>query len=253
MKPYYQDKYTTIYHGDCLEILPETEKVDLVLTDPPYGKTSCKWDKIIPFNFMWKQLKRIRKINSAVVLFGSEPFSSALRMSNIEDYKYDWIWDKCQISNPFQAKIRPLTTHEIITVFFSHKYYPQYEILSSGDFRIRKNGRLRKDGKSVNGQYKQLRVQEKNKRFPKSILKISNKKEWDTTVHETQKPVTLMKYLIKTYSNESETVLDFTMGSGTTLFAAKQLNRKAIGIEIDEKNCETAAQRLSQEVLELCS
>jgi len=260
--PYYQDKYATIYHGDCLELLLEIPKVDLVLTDLPYGKTECKWDIIIPFEPMWKQIKIIIKQNGAVVLFGTEPFSSRLRMSNLGNFKYDWIWIKGIASGVHHAMNMPLKKIEIISVFsfasIGHKnilgnkrmaYNPQgvlsptRKITSVGSTKKSEHRLFRKctvEGKAYKGS-----------NYPNNVLKYTNASNGQRGLHPTQKPIDLMSYFIKTYTNQSEIVLDFAMGSGTTLVAAKQLNRKAIGIEIEEKYCEIAAKRLSQEVLDL--
>lgn len=258
-EPYYQDGYVTIYHGDCLEIMPELPKVDLVLTDPPYGVTACKWDSIIPFKPVWKQLDRLIKPNGVIALFGSEPFSSALRMSNIKNYKYDWVWVKNQPTGIAIARHQPMRNTENISVFYKKlpTYNKQKTLSKITDRETGKpNGRLWRGVSKHNAI-----IPNKLKNNPNNILNTFVNPR--TTLffnvhprakgmqHPTQKPIPLLKYFIRTYTNKKETVLDFAVGSGTTAVAAKQLNRKCIGIEIEEKYCEIAAKRCSQEVLEL--
>ena len=230
--------------GDCLERMKEIPdgSVDMILADPPYGTTACKWDSVIPFEPMWEQLKRIIKPNGAVVLFGSEPFSSALRMSNIKQYKYDWVWDKKLAGNGVLAKIQPLKIHELIHVFSSKGksiYLPQ-----------KTKGKLR--NKMFNGvgtttilnKLSECKETYNDEYYPKTILEFSMAGQRKGRLHPTQKPVALMEYLIKTYTNEGETVLDFVMGSGTTGIACKNTGRKFIGIEKDAGYFEIAKQRL---------
>ena len=235
-----------IIQGDCLEVMQDIKdkSIDAIITDPPYNLTSLKWDKLIPFDPMWEQLNRIIKPNGAIVLFGSEPFSSALRMSNIKNYKYDWKWDKDQAGNFANAKRQPMKIYEDIIIFNSKLYYP---IMTEAN---PKNIRPISDGSKVNitGMIqKHSREYDVKKRYPKAILKYSaNMAECNNVhrVHPTQKPVALMEYLIKTYTNENELVLDFTMGSGTTGVACKKLGRKFIGIEMDDKYFEIAKKRI---------
>ena len=187
---------------------------------------------------MWEQLKRIIKPNGAIVLFGSEPFSSALRMSNIKNYKYDWKWDKKQGGNILNAKRQPLKTYEDIMVFNNHKYYPIKETRG----KPRKKGGLTKQPEhtgKVDINYSTVN----NEYYPRAIIEISNANK-KGKLHPTQKPVALMEYLIKTYTNEGETVLDFVMGSGTTGVACKNTGRNFIGIEKDAEYFEIAKQRL---------
>ena len=230
--------------GDCLELMKDIPdgSVDLVLTDPPYGTTACKWDSVIPFEPMWEQLNRIIKPNGAIVLFGSEPFSSALRMSNIKNYKYDWIWDKKKGGNIMLLKQQPYKVHEIISVFNTNKetYYPIMEAQTP------RTGKTYSDGEA-NGIKNYGDLRHYDKKYPKSILEISNATQKGKQ-HPTQKPVPLLEYLIKTYTNEGETVLDFTMGSGSTGVAAKNLNRNFIGIELDEKYFEIAKKRIEEQL-----
>ena len=226
--------------GDCLERMKEIPdgSVDLILADPPYGTTACKWDSVIDFTLMWEQLNRVIKPNGAIVLFGSEPFSSALRMSNIKNYKYDWKWDKKQGGNPLNAKRQPLKTYEDILVFNKHRYYPIMEERG----KPRKKGGLNKQPEHtgmVNINYSVVN----NDYYPKAILQFSNAVKRGK-LHPTQKPVALMEYLIKTYTQEGETVLDFVMGSGTSGIACKNTSRNFIGIEKDVGYFEIAKQRL---------
>tara|TARA_R110000772_G_scaffold190656_1_gene301435 strand:+ start:165 stop:875 length:711 start_codon:yes stop_codon:yes gene_type:complete len=233
--------------GDCLERIKEIESgsVDMILTDPPYGTTACKWDSVIDFELMWEQLNRIIKPNGAIVLFGSEPFSSALRMSNIKNYKYDWIWEKTRPSGHLNAKKRPLKTVENICIFYKKQclYNPQGLIEGVFDNNRPWREKYSRREDSVYGKQKKQELS-KFTNYPKEVLKYSNPN--NNRLHPTQKPVALMEYLIKTYTNESETVLDFTMGSGTTGVAAKNLNRKFIGIEMDEGYFNIAKKRIEE-------
>ncbi len=232
--------------GDCLEIMKDIESgsVDAIITDPPYGTTACKWDSVIPFDAMWEQLNRIIKPNGAIVLFGSEPFSSALRMSNIKNYKYDWVWEKTKGSNFQILKHQPWKMHENVIIFNAKGVYqPQKYTVDNSQIDRRKNVNnhiSNKDG--VYGKLSRTRKKDDGTRYPSSIQKISNPN--NNSLHPTQKPVALMEYLIKTYTNENETVLDFTMGSGTTGVACKNLNRNFIGIELDENYFNIARERI---------
>jgi len=236
--------------GDCLERMKEIESgsVDMILTDPPYGTTACKWDSIIPLEPMWEQLKRIIKPNGAIVLFGAEPFSSALRMSNIKNYKYDWIWEKNTITGHTLAKVRPLLNVENISVFGCFSMMPQkfngtYNKIGA----IKIGAKKYKNKKPIDCTYtsrKANKTTESFTNYPKRILKYNNEKG----LHPTQKPVALMEYLIKTYTNESETVLDFTAGSFTTGVACANLNRKFIGIEMDKGYFDIGVNRIKERI-----
>jgi site-specific DNA-methyltransferase (adenine-specific) len=229
--------------GDCLDRMKEIESgsVDMILTDPPYGTTACKWDSIIPLEPMWEQLKRVIKPNGAIVLFGSEPFSSALRMSNIKQYKYDWIWEKEQGTGFARSKKQPLRKHEVVSIFYSKQ--PTYN--SEGCKLDKPRLVKRKAGSNNNSNSDSLanadeRLSVYTHATKHSMLRFNR----DRGLHPTQKPVALMEYLIKTYTNEGETVLDFTMGSGTTGVAALNLNRKFIGIEMDDNYFDIAKDRI---------
>ena len=229
--------------GDCLELMKDipSGSIDAIITDPPYGTTACKWDSVIPFEPMWEQLNRIIKPNGAIVLFGSEPFSSALRMSNIKNYKYDWTWNKVKPGAFAVAKYRPLGNTENISVFANgkHNYYP---IMVEQKPRT---GKIYSSSDSASVKYNDGKVRKYNQKYPKTLIEFSNANQKGKK-HPTQKPILLMEYLIKTYTNENETVLDFTMGSGSTGVAAKNLNRNFIGIEQDENYFNIAEQRINE-------
>ena len=239
----------TVVHGDCLEEMDKLIalwiKVDAIITDPPYWTTACKWDSIIPFDAMWERLNKLIKPNGAIVLFGSEPFSSALRMSNIKNYKYDWIYVKSQAQNFLNAKKQPLRNHENISVFYKEQctYNP---IKTAGKPYSCKSGKggnsISADNNITKGGHVTINTGE---RFPLSVMeKIAT----ENGLHPTQKPVALMEYLIKTYTNEWETILDFTAGSGSTLVAAKNTNRNFIGIEKEQEYIDIINTRLSSKL-----
>jgi len=231
--------------GDCLELMKDIpdKSIDAIITDPPYGTTACKWDSVIDFDLMWNELHRIIKPNGAIVLFGSEPFSSALRMSNIKNYKYDWVWNKRLAGNVFLAKQQPMKIHENILIFNSTKetFYPIKTDLDKIRNYKDKYGGGESFGKKGTGD----KVHTTKGKNPKSIIDISNANRKGNK-HPTQKPVELLEYLIKTYTNEGETVLDFTMGVGSTLVACKSTNRNGIGIEMDENYFNIASQRVEK-------
>lgn len=236
-----------LYNGDCLQVMDELIekgiKVDAIITDPPYGTTACKWDNVIDFEEMWKRLKLLRKEKTPIVLFGSEPFSSALRMSNIKEYKYDWIWNKKLAGNGILAKKQPLKIHELISVFHKHKYMP---LMTKGKLRRKLTSSL-KISEITNGDGIKIAKETINDLYyPKSIQEFTLANLRKGRLHPTQKPVALLEYLIKTYTNKNETVLDFTMGSGTTGVACKNLNRNFIGIELDENYFNIAKERIEQ-------
>jgi len=243
-----------LIHGDCLEemakIPPAT--IDAIITDPPYGTTACKWDSVIDFDLMWAQLNRIIKKNGAIVLFGSEPFSSALRMSNIKNYKYDWIWNKSQPSGAMLAKKQPMRASENIMVFYNKQclYNPQMTERTEDELkRLSKKSVFSTTTEIDNRKYSTTRNRFDNKlKYPNNVLRIKSvfNRSKEKTIHPTQKPIALMEYLIKTYTNENETVLDFTMGSGTTMKACQNLNRNGIGIEKDETYFNIAKKRINE-------
>jgi len=227
-----------LLQGDCLELMKEIpdKSIDMVLCDPPYGTTACKWDTIVPFDKMWECLGILRKENTPVVLFGSEPFSSLLRCSNLKEYKYDWIWNKKKGGNIMILKYQPYKIHEIISVFYKHNYYPIME-----DQKERTGKTYSKGEANGIPNYGDERIYKQ--KYPKSIIEISNANQ-NGRQHPTQKPVELMEYLINTYTKENDTVLDFTMGSGSTGVACVNLNRNFVGMELDEGYFNIAKERI---------
>lgn len=227
--------------GDCLEVMQSIpdKSIDAIICDLPYGTTACKWDSVIPFEPLWKQYKRIIKDNGAIVLFGQEPFSTMLRASNINEYKYDWIWDKVKPGAFASAKYQPLRQHELISVFYKNfgAYNPQMiarnKAKTSKQYSESLSANCTIDG--LDRTYTHL--------YPKTILKYSNANQ-NGKVHPTQKPVNLLEYLVKTYTKISNTVLDNCMGSGTTGVACKNLDRNFIGIEKDESYFAIAKKRI---------
>ena len=228
----------SLFNDDCLKVLPTIpdNSIDLVLTDPPYGTTRNKWDSIIPLDKMWIELKRISKQDCAITLFSQNPFSAVLVSSNLDMFKYNWIWQKPQGTGHLNSKKYPLKDHEDICVFSlkPHKYNPQ---MSEGKPYKIKSGRA----SSNYGSQVQVITDNQGLRYPKTILNFSPDKN---KIHPTQKPVALLEYLIKTYTNENDTVLDFTMGSGSTGVACKNLNRDFIGIELDQEYFKIAKERI---------
>tara|TARA_R100001443_G_C3312779_1_gene168168 strand:+ start:75 stop:824 length:750 start_codon:yes stop_codon:yes gene_type:complete len=247
-----------LYNEDCFNILPTIpdKSVDFILTDPPYGTTQCKWDSVIPFKPMWNQLKRIVKDNGCIALFGTEPFSSALRISNIKQFKYDWIWQKDSGTGFANAKKQPLRKYENISIFYKKRtiYNPQMRI--GKPYKI-KSGKRNKGIETLSGKELQknnktnivsyYRPEDNNigTRYPINIINFKRERGY----HPTQKPIALLEYLIKTYTNENDTVLDFTMGSGSTGIACKNINRQFIGIEKDTKYFEIAKNRIESILL----
>lgn len=239
-----------LYQGDCIEVMKDIEdgSVDLILTDPPYGTTACKWDSVIPFEPMWEQLNRIIKPNGAICLFGSEPFSSALRMSNIKNFKYDWIWDKRIPSGMSYARFQPMRQTENISVFCNGKtvYNPQ---MVKRDKPIKKGGNKYSPSAPIQA-CKEGKDFKKTYEYKNPINLIVFDKIRKGSLHPTQKPVPLLEYLIRTYTNEGETVLDFTMGSGSTGVACVNTNRNFIGIELDEEYFKIAENRIKQAIID---
>lgn len=245
----YPHKYTfksqgfSLMRGDCLDRMAEIPdgSVDMILADLPYGTTACKWDSVIPFEPLWAHYKRIAKKNAAIVLTASQPFTSALVMSNTKDFRYSLVWDKVGTTGFQTAKVMPLRRHEDVCVFYQSK--PAYNPAMETRGKVRKKGGSKVD----NGCYGELRssVSENNTYYPTSIIVASNASK-KGLVHPTQKPVALMEYLIRTYTNEGETVLDNVMGSGTTGVACANTGRRFIGIERDEKYFEIARERIEK-------
>lgn len=239
-------KFMTLLLGDCLDILPtlEDNSVDMVLVDLPYGTTACKWDSIIPLDKLWEQYNRICKEDAAMVFTAAQPFTTILAASNLENFRYEWIWEKPQGTNPMNAKVMPLKSHENILVFYRKKpiYNPQmwystpYTGFSSEESKI---GEVYGSAKSKH------RDNPEGSRYPKTVLRFKQQKGF----HPTQKPVDLMEYLIKTYTNEGQTVLDNTMGSGTTGVACMNTGRNFIGIEMEEKYFKISENRINNPLL----
>ena len=238
-----------LLHGDCLELMGDIESgsVDLILCDLPYGITACKWDSVIPFEPLWAHYKRIIKQEGAIVLFGSQPFTSALIMSNPKMFKYEWIWEKAVGSNFATVKYQPLKEHENVLVFSKnkHNYYPIKEPRKgSGVKRLehgyKSNGKVSEVTGVVPNRKGKIYDELKN---PSSVQYFNNR-ESTRGLHPTQKPVLLCEYLIQTYTNEGDTVLDNCMGSGSTIVAARNLNRRAIGIEKDAGYFKIASERI---------
>ena len=253
-----------LYNGDCLEVMQQLidkgVKVDAIITDPPYAVTRSKWDKMIPTEKMWDCIKRLRKDKSAIVLFGNEPFSSLLRCSNLEEYRYDWKWVKNHQTGFANSNYRPMSKYEDILVFSNGNasaggkanamnYFPQglievnktkknsskrQGLVSYANNNMDKDNQLMQDGKEYVQKYTN---------YPSNVLYYDCESKY---VHPTQKPIDLLEYLVKTYTNEGDTVLDFTMGSGTTGVACKKLNRNFIGIELDETYFQIAEDRINE-------
>jgi site-specific DNA-methyltransferase (adenine-specific) len=233
-----------LLQGDCLERMKEIESgsVDMVLADPPYGTTACKWDSIIPLEPMWEQLKRVIKPNGAIVMTASQPFTTTLISSNMKMFKYDITWSKERPSNPALAKKRPLNYKEEVLIFYKNHptYNPQMTIRDNKNKRNNKNEKFSTESSAkLSDSFNKTGM--KDLCYPKNIINVNVQRG----LHPTQKPVVLMEYLIKTYTNEGQTVLDFTMGSGTTGVAAKNLNRDFIGIELDENYFNIAKDRIN--------
>lgn len=238
-----------LYRGDCLELMKDIPdgSIDMILCDLPYGTTQNKWDTCIPFSQLWEQYHRICKKHSAILLFGQMPFSAALVMSNPKEFRYEWIYEKTNSSGFLNANKMPMRCHENILVFYRSitSYTPQFTY----DGNIYNNKKVGKRHSNNYGDY-ELHKNYKStdgKRYPRDVIKISNP-SWgpDKGLHPTQKPVALLEYLIKTYTNEGETVLDNCMGSGSTGVACINTNRNFIGIELDEGYFDIATKRIQQ-------
>ena len=246
----------SLHNGDCLVEMNKLQdnSVDMVLCDLPYGMTSCKWDCVIPFDKLWESYKRICKNNAAIVLFGSEPFSSYLRLSNIKWFKYDWIWHKNSSGGFATAKTRPMKYHEIISVFYNKQpvYNPQFQSYSdsttnrykTGDIMSRSSTPCNINNMTVTYECQSAFDIERGK-YPESVQFFKSVPNSNgTKLHPTQKPVDLLEYLIKTYTNKGMTVLDNCMGSGSTGVACVNTNRNFIGIELDNNYYHIAADRI---------
>ena len=232
--------------GDCLEVMKTipSGSIDAIICDLPYGTTKCKWDNIIPFNKLWEQYNRIIKHKGSIVLFGAEPFSSLLRTSNITAYKYEWIWIKSRPIGFLNVKKMPLKNTELISIFYNNQptYNPQ-GVVKINKKRINdnsKNGNNKTGLSGHNGGKMKGEYTQEYTNYPTQVLNFASERG----LHPTQKPISLMEYLILTYSNEGDTILDNTMGSGTTGVACKKLFRNFIGIEMDENYFNIASDRI---------
>ena len=249
-----------LIHGDCIEemqkLIRNDTEVDMVLTDIPYGTTNCRWDNIIPFDPMWSCIKELRHDRTPILLFGNEPFSSKLRLSNIDEYKYDWVWNKENSTNVLNVRFMPLKPLEYISVFY--KKAPTFN-------PIRRKKTINYDATRTSESDKKTTVLSDNlagtrtrrryyiddgTRHPINLITFNSQRDECNNyhrVHPTQKPVKLLEYLIKTYTNEGDTVLDFTMGSGSTGVACRNLNRRFIGIELDDEYYRIACDRILED------
>ena len=234
-----------LYHGDCLEIMPDLPRVDAIITDIPYGTTACAWDEVIPFEPMWKEVKRVTGV---FITTASQPFTSALVMSNLKWFKKEWVWNKVNKKTNFvHVKTSPLTVHENILVFSNgtNNYHPimdvglPYKLTGGYKAKIYHGNDKKKSGNNT------------GTRYPISIISIKGDDKTCGFFHPTQKPVKLYEYLIRTYTNEGDTVLDIAMGSGTTGVACVQTGRKFIGIEIDEGYYQIAKDRIAEAQLQM--
>lgn len=244
-----------LLHGDCLDLLKTLPagSVDMVLADLPYGTTACKWDSVIPFEPLWAELNRVTKPNAAMCMFGSEPFSSALRMSNLENFRYDWVWQKDKASNFLFANKQPAKVTEYISTFYRKqpKYFSQKTVNPKGPSKrhLGKNSDNTVLAKELMANMPSKRVTgrhyEPDKLLGKNLVYFARESACGVkTQHPTQKPIALLEHLIRAYTNEGDTVLDPTMGSGSTGVACKNLNRKFIGIEKDNKYFQIAERRI---------
>jgi len=232
-----------LYEGNCFDFFPEIDdkSIDMVICDLPYGVTSCRWDTPLPLDKLWFEYKRIIKDNGAIVLTASQPFTTRLISSNYEMFKYCWIWDKKKPSSALHCHISPLKKHEDVLIFgFSPKYYP---IMEKTELRI-DPPRIAKNGDAFGGTEKYRQHSNNGLKYPKSIIKISNANQ-NNRLHPTQKPVALFEYLIKTYTNEGELVLDNCAGSGTTGVACENTGRNSILIEKEPEYCQIIKDRMA--------
>jgi site-specific DNA-methyltransferase (adenine-specific) len=251
VQPYYSDKWVTIYHGDCREILPALPKVDLVLTDPPYGVTQNEWDTEV--EDMWEFIKPLVKGTGCCVFSSMQPFTSKLVTANLSWFKWEQIWHKTRSTGHLNAKIMPLREHENILIFAPNKvkYNPIITKKDKANIRPYALSHLTSSYGEFGCKQSENRTIALDESYPRSVIVIDNINQNEWGLHPTQKPTELFDYLISTYSDADNLILDPFLGSGTTCYCAKKLNRYSIGIEIEEKYCEIAAKRCSQEVMEL--
>ncbi len=239
-------KINEIYLGDCLELMPkhvEDKSIDMIFCDLPYGTTNCKWDSIIPLDELWKEYERVIKDKGSIVLFSAQPFTSALISSNYKLFKYDWVWEKDRPSNPLVANKRVMPRHESVCVFYKKQptYNPQKQLREEKNKRNNKKDTTHNTGTKVGAMYRS--DGNTDLVHPTSIQKFRTGKRG---FHPTQKPLSLIEYMIKTYTNEGDLILDNTCGSGTTGLGAKNLNRNYIMMEQDTKYYEIACKRVQE-------
>ncbi len=244
----------SVYQGDCLELMNSIQdhSIDMILCDLPYSCTHCEWDSLIPFDKLWEQYNRIAKKNAAIVLFGNEPFSSNLRLSNIKDYRYDLVWEKESITNFMQVKRRFGKSTEMISVFYKAQptYNPQMVVYTGKPANNKPAIKSNQSLTTVDSKGFHIKPYVDNGlRYPRDVLRF-NRVPKTQTVHPTQKPIPLLEYLIKTFTDEGDCVLDNCMGSGSTGVACINTGRRFIGIELDDKYFQIAYNRIT-EALEL--
>lgn len=236
-----------LYNDDLFNILPtlESKSIDCCIIDPPYGSTPLEWDKLLDFKKLWIELDRICKDTCAILIFGQEPFSSYVRLSNIDNYKYDWYWQKERLTNVFQVKNRPGKVIETISVFYKEQcnYYPQKEKHLGKKVTNKVKGTFSDTLAGKNTEYKPIEYVDDGTRYPNQYI-YCKRDNIRSNVHETQKPLKLIKYFINTYTKKDDIVLDCCMGSGTTVIGCYELGRKCIGIE---KYCFDVAQKRIRE------
>jgi len=255
---YHETKLGKLFKGGCLEVMDELikegVKVDAIITDPPYGTTKCKWDVVIPFEVMWKKLWLLRKDDTPIALFGSEPFSSFLRLSNIKEYKYDWVWEKDKPTNFMVANKQPMKYYEFIHMFYKKQPTYNKQMIPRSEGGKSRNKYKPSERTKSDHYYLKNNVLKYDENLKNPSLNIKfNSVYRNTILHNTQKPIALIEYLIKTYSNEGDLVLDFTSGSGTLAVACEHLNRRWICIEKDEDSegnslgyCDITVDRLKE-------
>ena len=234
-----------LIQGDCLELMKDIpdKSIDMILCDLPFGTTACKWDTIIPFEPLWEQYERVIKDNGAIVLFGSQPFTSELIHSNLKMFKYCWVWDKVRGVGHLNAKKRPMMATEDVCIFYRKPctYNPQMR-----ERKVPKKSKNHATQEVYGKTRDNFEGEVLDKKYPINLITFSKSAQKDFTLHPTQKPVALLEYLIKTYTNEGEVVLDNCMGSGSTGVACKNLNRNFIGIELDETYFNIAKERIEE-------
>ena len=243
---------STFVNADCFDVFPfiEDKSIDAIICDLPYGTTACKWDSILPLDKLWAEYKRVLKDDGCIILTASQPFTSALVMSNPKMFKYEWIWKKTRYSGNLNATRMPLKAHESVLIFAKGKtkYFPIKTEAPEHLIDKRKtiNPSIVKDGGAYNGSkgFVNIRKKDDGTRYPISVQEFKNPN--NNSLHPTQKPIDLMEWLIKTYTNEGDMVLDNTMGSGTTNLACIKLNRKSIGIEKEKQYYDVAVRRASE-------